>query len=529
MPHYFATIILVVASGLWIARYLRNTVSPSFSAIPNAHFTAPYSRFWLRWIKLTGREHHARNAAHKRLGSVIRIAPQELSVNCIKDGVQTIYSSAFEKTIWYSGFKNYGQSFMFSMAANKPHSERKRMLAHVYSKTHIQNSMTLNSILDTMLLKRFIPQMREWAKEGCVVNVNLENKALFMDVITAYLFGLENGTNFIQNPEEKVLLRKFESFTYGLFWASEFPGLLVSINRLRESILGDLVRYYRVTERLGLTNLIHQLRIPVLADTARCYKSVETFVLDLCQRAKDRMSPSAMGHSSHLTVYSSFRERLEESQTVPSDLLDVTIAGELLDEIQAAHEPTGITLAFLMWELSRHPEACARLQRELDTLGTVRSAQAIDNLPFTDALLKETMRLYPAGLGPFPRCVPEKGAVVDGFDLAPGTIVSSSAYALHRHPGVFPEPENWTPSRWIDATAERKNEMAKWFWAFGSGSRMCIGSHLASRIIKAALVAIYSEYDTFTANSNKVQQIDSLIGTPVDNEIMLRVAKRAQT
>jgi hypothetical protein len=50
---------------------------------------------------------------------------------------------------------------------------------------------------------------------------------------------------------------------------------------------------------------------------------------------------------------------------------------------------------------------------------------------------------------------------------------------LHRNEEVFQEPEMWRPERWLEATQDERDEMARWFWAFGSGGRMCIGNNLA--------------------------------------------------
>jgi hypothetical protein len=87
----------------------------------------------------------------------------------------------------------------------------------------------------------------------------------------------------------------------------------------------------------------------------------------------------------------------------------------MLDHVQAGHEGTGITLTFLMCEPSRNPRWIVKLQEELATLGTNFSAQALDGLPFLDALLMEAMQLCPGSLGPFPRYVPEKGATLANF------------------------------------------------------------------------------------------------------------------
>lgn len=70
--------------------------------------------------------------------------------------------------------------------------------------------------------------------------------------------------------------------------------------------------------------------------------------------------------------------------------------------------------------------------------------------------------------------------------LPPGVRVSAQAYSLHRNEDVFPDAERWDPERWlIDARKDPKQEqdrlkeMMRWFWAFGSGGRMCFGNHFA--------------------------------------------------
>lgn len=69
----------------------------SLKDIPNAHFSAPYSRLWLLSLRWRNLENRTRTRLHRRLGPVIRMGPRDVSVNCIDDGVRTIYSSKFDK------------------------------------------------------------------------------------------------------------------------------------------------------------------------------------------------------------------------------------------------------------------------------------------------------------------------------------------------------------------------------------------------------------------------------------------------
>ena len=65
--------------------------------------------------------------------------------------------------------------------------------------------------------------------------------------------------------------------------------------------------------------------------------------------------------------------------------------------------------------------------------------------------------------------------VVDGYEIPPGTVVSAAPFSLHRNETVFKNPLLFDPKRWLDESNENLSEMKKWWWAFSSGGRMCIG------------------------------------------------------
>jgi hypothetical protein len=60
------------------------------------------------------------------------------------------------------------------------------------------------------------------------------------------------------------------------------------------------------------------------------------------------------------------------------------------------------------------------------------------------------------------------------FNLCPGL-----EFAPERRD--YPDPESWVPDRWMvnPSTKMDATEQDKWFWAFGSGSRRCLGQNLA--------------------------------------------------
>ena len=92
-----------------IYRYMIYTafISP-LSKIPAAHWSARISPLWILSKRYAFKENRTIHAAHQKYGSVVRLGPNELSVNCVDDGIRTIYAGGFEKHQWYPDlFKNY--------------------------------------------------------------------------------------------------------------------------------------------------------------------------------------------------------------------------------------------------------------------------------------------------------------------------------------------------------------------------------------------------------------------------------------
>lgn len=156
------------------------------------------------------------------------------------------------------------------------------------------------------------------------------------------------------------------------------------------------------------------------------------------------------------------------------------IASECADHFLAGIDTTSDTLMFLVWALSQPQNHAfqAKLRGELLNLPAealneygVPRAEAVDKLVYLDAVIKETLRLY----APLPVFAPRSllvDSVIDGYKIPAGSIVGMAPYSLHRNVDVFKEPLEFNPDRWLSKEAP---ELNRWFWAFLSGGRMCIG------------------------------------------------------
>lgn len=74
-------------------------ISP-LARCPNAHWSSAISPLWILYQRQQQNDTPTIHAAHGRLGPVVRLAPNELSINSVDGGIRTIYSGGFEKGDW---------------------------------------------------------------------------------------------------------------------------------------------------------------------------------------------------------------------------------------------------------------------------------------------------------------------------------------------------------------------------------------------------------------------------------------------
>ncbi|CZR68102.1 uncharacterized protein PAC_18001 [Phialocephala subalpina] len=159
--------------------------------------------------------------------------------------------------------------------------------------------------------------------------------------------------------------------------------------------------------------------------------------------------------------------------------------------IIAGSEASSITLTYMLWLLIKNPEMEKRLRHELATLPQGYSSFNLAKLPYLDAIVRETLRIYPPAPSPMPRVVPQHGFTLEGFEYPPGP------YTIHRCSEVFENPEVFNPDRWLGVSPETKERMNKAFIPFSAGQRGCLGRGLAWMHMQMGLVKCLEEFDRF--------------------------------
>jgi cytochrome P450 len=166
--------------------------------------------------------------------------------------------------------------------------------------------------------------------------------------------------------------------------------------------------------------------------------------------------------------------------------------GQLRDEMMtlflAGHETTANLLTWTWYLLSQHPAVETALLEEVDGVlqGRAPSAADLPNLPRTEMVVRESLRLYPPAPGVARE--PIEDVTIGGYPVPKGSLVTVNTFAMHRDARFFPEPERFDPDRFAPGWEQRIPRYA--YLPFGGGPRVCIGNSFAvmeARLILATL------------------------------------------
>ena len=171
---------------------------------------------------------------------------------------------------------------------------------------------------------------------------------------------------------------------------------------------------------------------------------------------------------------------------------DAQLRDEIITLLIAGHETVASALTWTWCLLAQNPDSGARLRSELEHQlgGRMPCADDLPNLPYTQMVFEEALRLYP------PAWIITRKALnedeIDGEKIKPGALIVISPYTIHRHPDFWDFPERFQPERFA---AERPAERPRFAYIpFGGGPRLCIGDSFARVEAQLVLAAAAQRY-----------------------------------
>ncbi|XP_071958024.1 cytochrome P450 27C1-like [Antedon mediterranea] len=169
------------------------------------------------------------------------------------------------------------------------------------------------------------------------------------------------------------------------------------------------------------------------------------------------------------------------------------ICGNLVEFLIGGVDTTSNTLLWAMYELARNPECQEQLHTELECIlkGRPLTTENMQNLPYLNCVIKETLRLHPAS--PNNSRIPQKDITIGGYNIPKGTNILTDNYAMSRNEEVFENANEFQPERWLRENVDNKLH-AFASLPFGFGTRMCIGKRLAEMEVRILLSKICQKF-----------------------------------
>lgn len=239
------------------------------------------------------------------------------------------------------------------------------------------------------------------------------------------------------------------------------------------------------------------------------------------------------GQASKSVLSLALQSYLHEMQVESSDKVDQafkdTATANLRLFLFAGHDTTSSTLIYCYHILASHPKALSQIRSEHDQIfgkdraasrleqGILDKPQRLNELPYTTAVIKETLRLHP------PASSMRSGR--SGVDIidedgnhypTEGCYILTLTPAVHRNPRYWKEPEKFCPERWLVGPQDDFHPVEGAWRPFHLGPRNCIGQTLALMELRIALVMTLSDFDVQPAYDewdklhprNSVKEID---------------------
>ncbi|KAK7688870.1 hypothetical protein QCA50_007560 [Cerrena zonata] len=201
------------------------------------------------------------------------------------------------------------------------------------------------------------------------------------------------------------------------------------------------------------------------------------------------------GSTSSSVVTTALDDILEDPQRLEKEL---TIRDSVGTAFVAGVDTSAPTLQLFFFAMMSHPDVQKKAQAELDIVVGAERLPTLndrDNLPFVQAILKETLRWIPVA----PLGVPHYTSTDDiyrGYHIPKGSVVIGSVWQILHDPDQYPEPERFKPERYLSSDGSLNLDIQDPGVAcFGFGRRICPGKYLAENTLFLAIACTLHLFD----------------------------------
>ncbi|RBR23745.1 uncharacterized protein FIESC28_03450 [Fusarium coffeatum] len=478
-PQLIFIFILAVLTYLVIASVRRYHRLRDFQGPPLAAWT----KLWLLKTVTSGRMHQIFYTTTKKYGSMVRIAP-----NSLMTSDATLWRricavrSPYVRADWYKGMRFEPDKDIVLTYSDEKHTEMRSKLAAGYA-----------------------------GKES-------ENFEKDMDARIAELLELIRNKYISDDHSYKPFDWGLMSSNLTLDVVTEL-GFSHCIGNIKSN--SDLYDYYGITAE-GLP-IVQTLTVFPWIVTMFENSSILKWIMPSTEdkhgfakkRARERFGPGKLEKRDMLGSF--IRHGITQKEA----------EAETIVQLMAGTDPAATALRVAILYIITQPQVHRRLLDEFQANGllsersneTIVSFATASKMPYLQACIKETLRIWPPFCGLMEKVVPPGGDVLaDGRKLPEGTHIGLSFWGMMRDPEVFGDDTDiFRPERWINTENERLRVMERTVeCGFSSGRYTCLGKDLAILQVNKVIVEAYSSAGLY-AIANNVLSTNNVFYTPAQH------------
>ncbi|KAJ5263386.1 cytochrome P450 [Penicillium angulare] len=433
---------------LLFSRFLWNYVFSPLKSFPGP-VAASFTNLWRLQDVFSGRCHITHLDLHRKLGSVVRMGPNVLSLSD-PQMLNQVYTS--RKPWLKSDLYNVNDVLLpggirlknlFSHQDEQWHLTYIRPVKGLYS---IAKSQDFEPAMD-VTINLFIEKMEErFMKPGKACDIADYISYLAWDLMSQVTFSKDLGMLETGCDTHKLMETSNKTLDY-FASISQIPKL----------------------DRLFDKNPFIRLGPP-------SFEWATNFVIQQYQDRLAKGSPDA-----HCTDYLDHFIDLKSKH--PDIVDDNTIVMYTMSNVVAGSDTTASAMCSALYHVLKHPEVHEKLCQELRSAHLSLPAQwkNVQGLQYLDAVMREAMRLTPGLPMLLERVVPEGGFYLpDGRFVPEGTIVGMNSWVVNRNNAVFGDnTDSFIPERWLPSEHEsneqyqaRLSKMKGTDMTFGAGPRI---------------------------------------------------------
>ncbi|KAM0542556.1 hypothetical protein ACHAPJ_012727 [Fusarium lateritium] len=385
---------------------------------------------------LSGKSHRTILQLHQRYGPIVRIGPNDLSLNH-PDGMKDLRGHRKIGTGENSKDPNLARFNADNIigANRQDHQRFRRALAHGFSNQSMMDQQAI--------IKSYVNSLIEGLLEECTGGMKPLDIGKWLNFTTFDIIGdLAFGEPF------------------GCLAEREYhPWVRLIFNGVKE------LAFLTCIARLPLLAKVLMFVVP---------KSVTNKWAEHRDMSRDKLRRRLALDQDRPDFIDAMKRRTESSK---SDISFEELASNARLIILAGSETTATLLTAALYYLTTHPDSLEKLVYEVQS--TFRSENEIDMitvqpLSYMLAVLNESLRLFPPVINGSQRKIREGGDTIIGRYIPEGASVDIWHWAVHHDPDHFALPDEFIPERWLD-DPRFADDAKRALQPFSMGPRECIG------------------------------------------------------